>query len=278
MVGFDTLFQRLIYPKFSIDSMSIEMIFEGILSGLNSEIKLSFLKYCLLKLKTKEIETWDTLMLEHFFFASIGRKKSFLYKVEGGVKYDTINELVDTLMIARKYELSLIIKNLPSLIEMEELNIYSQKKLNPNKRGSKYTFHIDSNKIDLNLLFDKLKAENYIPQNTSLTDFANIFNQSNSSNVRPITWLGKKYHLLGIFRILLDKRILIRDSHSVTDKIKLYFVDKNGMPFNTKSWPSEFSRIFNSATEKNKVDIKAISTKSENKLRYIVDTSSITPK
>lgn len=284
MVAFETLFQRLIYPKFTIDSISIEYIFEGIVSGLNSEIKINFLKYCSFKLATKEITTWEALIFEHFYFESIGRKKSFLYELEGGIRleskteYDKTQELLDTLMLSRKYELIMLIKRLPSLIEIEELNLSSQKNLNPNKRGSRHSFGIMANKIDLNLLFHNLITENYIPKNTSLTDFVNIFNQSNSSNIRPITWLGKKYHLLGLFRILLDEGILLVKHHALFERLKLYFVDKDNAPFNTNSWSSEFSRIFNSSSDKNKVELKGISKDEEAKLRRVVESSKITPK
>jgi hypothetical protein len=119
--------------------------------------------------------------------------------------------------------------------EIRTLEIVSVPEEQPKRKQDKtavlaFTYkHRDKRYDDVTDLFNSLKKNNRIAQDTSITDFKHTFSGVTVEN--PVRWTGAKSELPYFIKLLCNTLNVLEYTGSIWQIVCACFVDKDGNPF-----------------------------------------------
>lgn len=143
--------------------------------------------------------------------------------------YLTLNEINDTFFSEAynpDYITQLIVKGIEGIKETKTIRT----EITSTNEESFYYIHFDSKNDNLNDLCDNLKKNNFIRNDTKLTDFKKVFSGKKSQN--QIIWTGNQSDLSYFIKLIHNDKKLVRDLKQRQWEVTLKcFVQENEIPF-----------------------------------------------
>jgi len=151
------------------------------------------------------------------------------YHFSNAISADDTWEIADfyTQLLQRQAPENSFVKEIQSI----EIEVVTEEKKKKTNDILAFTYKkLNSHSNDITDLFNSLKKNNRIAQDTSITDFKHAFSGVTVEN--PIRWTGAKSELPYLIKLLCNTHKVLEYTGSVWQIVCACFVDKDGNPFN----------------------------------------------